>query len=271
MAEEALKTGQPPGQMIVRKEDGVGWMIYDQVAKHNAVTYDMRRAIPGIMADFEADEDVRVVVVAGAGEKAFISGSDISQFGEKRTSEEARKLYDEASEQANAAMAAFPKPMIAMIHGYCLGAGVLTAMLCDFRIAADNAQFGTPPAKLGLGFGYGGVDSLVKLIGPAYTAEMLFTGSRYSAEDALRMGFVNRVVPYADLEDTVRGIAATIAGNAPLTLRSVKTSIRNTQRDESARDMAAVQAQIEACFQSEDYKEGQKAFMEKRKPLFRGK
>jgi len=223
------------------------------------------------MAEFEADDDVRVAVIAGAGEKAFISGSDISQFGAKRSSEDARKMYDEASSQANAAMEAFSKPMIAMINGYCLGAGVLTAMLCDFRIAADNAKFGTPPAKLGLGFGYGGVDGLVKLVGPAYAAEMLFTGNRYGADDALRMGMVNRVVDYSDLEDTVREIAGTIAANAPLTLKSVKTSIRNTQMDESGRDMADVQAQIVACFASEDYKEGQTAFMEKRKPDFKGK
>ena len=268
---EAAKTEAPSGAMHVRKENGIGWMIYDQVAKHNAVTYDMRRAIPGIMADFEADDDVRVCVIAGAGEKAFISGSDISQFGEKRSSEEAREMYDRASTQANAAMRDFSKPMIAMIHGYCLGAGVLTAMLCDIRIAADNAKFGAPPAKLGLGFGYGGVDDLVKLVGPAYAAEMLFTGDRYNAADALKMGMVNRVVPYADLEATVTDIAATIAANAPLTLKSVKTSIRNTQRDESARDMATVQAQIDACFASEDYREGRQAFMEKRKPVFRGR
>ena len=271
MAETDAAETAPAGTMISRKEGGIGWMIYDQQAKYNAVTYDMRRAIPGIMAEFEADDDVRVAVIAGAGEKAFISGSDISQFGAKRSSEDARKMYDEASSQANAAMEAFSKPMIAMINGYCLGAGVLTAMLCDFRIAADNAKFGTPPAKLGLGFGYGGVDSLVKLVGPAYAAEMLFTGNRYGADDALRMGMVNRVVDYSDLEDTVREIAGTIAANAPLTLKSVKTSIRNTQMDESGRDMADVQAQIVACFASEDYKEGQTAFMEKRKPDFKGK
>jgi len=270
-AAENAKSEAAAGTMHVRKENGIGWMIYDQQAKYNAVTYDRRRAIPGIMADFEADEDLRVAVIAGAGDKAFISGSDISQFGEKRSSEDARRMYDEASEQANLAMREFSNPMIAMIHGYCLGAGVLTAMLCDFRIAADNARFGAPPAKLGLGFGYGGVDDLVKLVGPAYAAEMLFTGDRYGAEDALKMGMVNRVVPYADLESTVQEIAATIAANAPLTLKSVKTSIRNTQLDESARDMATVQAQIDACFASDDYKEGRQAFMEKRKPVFRGK
>jgi enoyl-CoA hydratase/carnithine racemase len=267
---EAVEKKVSAGTMTVRKEGGIGWMIYDQQAKHNAVTYDMRRAIPEIMTEFQADDDIRVVVISGAGDKAFISGSDISQFSAKRSSEEARMNYDEASEQANVAMAAFSKPMIAMIQGYCLGAGVLTAMLCDFRISADNAQFGAPPAKLGLGFGYAGVDSLVKLVGPAYASEMLFTGSRYTAEEALRMGLVNRVLPMAELKERVVEIANTIAANAPLTLKSIKTSILTTQRDESCRNMAMVQAQIDACFASEDYKEGRRAFMEKRVPKFIG-
>ncbi|MEE2997844.1 MAG: enoyl-CoA hydratase [Pseudomonadota bacterium] len=268
---EISKPDATPGKMHACKENGIGWMIYDQQAKYNAVTYDMRRAIPGIMADFEADDEIRVVVITGAGEKAFISGSDISQFDEKRSSEEARRRYDEASEMANLAMRNFPKPMIGMIHGFCLGAGVLTAMLCDFRIAAENAQFGAPPAKLGLGFGYSGVDDLVKLVGPAYAAEILFTGNRYDARDALKMGLVSRIVPYDELRESVREIATTIAANAPLTLKSVKTSIRNVQLDRRARDMKTVQAQIDACFASEDYKEGRQAFMDKRKPVFIGK
>lgn len=264
-------TEQASGKMTARKEGGIGWMIYDHQAKRNAVTYDMRLAIPGILADFEDDDDIRVVMLAGAGDRAFISGSDISQFGEKRSSEEARKEYDRASERADRAMAALSKPMIAMINGYCLGAGVLTAMRADIRIAADDARFGVPPARLGLGFSYAAVASLIDLVGPAHAAEMLFTGNRYSAEEALAMGLVNRVAAAAELRETATGIARTIAANAPLTLRSVKTSIRAALRDAEDRDMSRVQAEIDACFASEDYAEGRAAFMEKRSPVFRGK
>jgi len=268
---DVAKNRATPGKMMSRSEGSVGWMIFDQQAKYNAVTYDMRRAIPEILEKFEKDDEVRIVIVAGAGDKAFISGSDVSQFGEKRSSKDMIKLYDEASEQANSAMQDFPKPLIAMIQGYCLGAGVLTAMLCDFRIAADNSVFGLPPAKLGLGFGFGGVDNLVKLIGPAYASEMLFTGNRYTAEQAMKMGLVNEIVPHTELEQTVVESAEIIALNAPLTIKLLKTSIQNTQLDESQRDMQKVQAQIDACFESEDYQEGRKAFMEKRRPNFKGR
>ena len=257
------------GAMHARKEGGVGWMTYDQQAKFNAVTYDMRSAIPRIMQDFESDTEVRVVVITGAGDKAFIAGSDISQFSEKRSSEDARRMYDKVSEEANLSMRNFTKPMIAMIKGYCLGAGVITAMLCDFCSPLTMRSLEPPP--LGLGFDYDSVDDLVKRVGPSYAAEMLFTGDRYGAMDALKMGLINRVVTSSELEPTVQDIASTIATNAPLTLRSIKTSIRNSQMDERARDMAMVNTQINACFDSEDYKEGRQSFLEKRVPVFKGK
>ena len=265
------KGSDEPGRMVSRKEDGIGWMIYDHQARYNAVTYDMRCAIPGILEDFALDDDVRVVVLAGAGEKAFISGSDISQFEKQRSSDEARRIYDRASARAAAAMADFRKPMIAMIHGYCLGAGVMTAMHADIRVASDTARFGMPPARLGLGLGHGAVRNLIDLVGPAYASEMLFTGDRYGADDALAMGLVNRVVPFDRLEKTVRAMAETIVANAPLTLRSLKTSIRTVLADEAGRDMDRVRAEIEACYNSDDYIEGRRAFMEKRLPDFQGR
>tara|TARA_B100000686_G_C16762196_1_gene959418 strand:+ start:1219 stop:2031 length:813 start_codon:yes stop_codon:yes gene_type:complete len=257
-------------RIISYKDGSIGWMIYENRKKYNAVTYDMRRAIPKILADFESDKEIRVVLITGSGNKAFISGSDISQFGEKRSSKKMRKLYDDASDQANRAMQSFSKPMIAMIHGHCLGAGLLTAMLCDFRVASEEATFGVPPAKLGLGFNYSGVNDLVRLVGPAYASELLFTGKHYKSEFALRIGLINDVVPFNKLKSKVSELANMISANAPLTLKSLKTSIRNTQLDESARDMDAVEREIDACFASLDYQEGQRAFLEKRKPIFKG-
>ncbi len=270
-AESARPADAQSGRIVTRKSDGIGWMIYDHQPRYNAITYEMRLAIPDIMADYEADETVRVVVLAGAGDKAFISGSDISQFEKQRASEDARQLYDRASERAGAAMAAFPKPMIAMIHGYCLGAGLMTAMYADIRIASGTARFGLPPARLGLGLGYGAVRNLINLVGPAHASEILFTGDRYSAEEARRMGLVNRVVPQAGLDEAVTALAERIVANAPLTLRSLKTSIRNAVADEDKRDMDRVRAEIEACYASEDYIEGRRAFMEKRRPNFSGR
>jgi enoyl-CoA hydratase/carnithine racemase len=256
--------------MLAHVEGGIGWMTYNNPARHNAMSYDMQLAVPRILSAFSADPEVHVVVVQGAGDRAFVSGADISEFSEKRTTVAARADYDDALAAAWASWRTVPKPIIAMIRGYCIGGGLLTAMQADIRIAAADSQFGVPAAKLGLGYAYGGVEQLMDLVGPAWAAEILFSARRLSAEEAHDIGLVNRVVPVDDLEPTVRDLAATIAANAPLTVQACKAAIREARKDPAQRDLAAVERMVEACFRSDDYLEGQAAFAEKRAPVFKG-
>jgi enoyl-CoA hydratase/carnithine racemase len=264
----AIDTGTD--KMLAHVEDGIGWMTYNNPARLNAMSYDMQIAVPRILGAFAADPEVHVIVVRGAGEKAFVSGADISEFSDKRTTVAARADYDEALARAWGSWRLIDTPIIAMIRGYCIGGGLLTAMKTDIRIAAEGSQFGVPAAKLGLGYAYGGVEELMSLVGPAWAAEILFSARRLDADEALRVGLVNRVVPVDELESAVRELAATIAGNAPLTVRACKAAIREARREPSARDLDAVERMVEACFRSEDYLEGQAAFAEKRSPRFRG-
>jgi enoyl-CoA hydratase/carnithine racemase len=258
-------------RMIARKEDGIGWMIFNQPEKLNAVSYDMWVAVPKIIADYEADPAVRVIVLAGAGEKAFVSGADISEFEQKRGTADAIKVYNEAGDRANAALIHATKPTIAMIRGYCIGGGLGIALTTDLRICGDTSTFAVPAAKLGLGYAYGGIKRLTDVVGPAFAKEIFFTARQFTAEEARIMGLVNRVVPVADLEAYVRKYAATIAGNAPLTVKAAKMAINAATMDPDRRDLKAVQAAVDACFASDDYKEGRTAFMEKRKPAFVGR
>jgi enoyl-CoA hydratase/carnithine racemase len=214
---------------------------------------------------------VRVIILKGAGEKAFVSGADISQFKEKRSSPDAVRIYNAASEAASAALRECPKPTIAMIRGYCIGGGTATAVNCDIRIAAEDARFGVPAAKLGLGYRFGGIKRLSDLVGPAFTAEIFFTGRQFTAQEALQMNLVNRVVPVAELEKYTLDYANTIAGNAPLTIAAVKRALIEYLKDPAQRDLALCHKMVDECFASEDYKEGQAAFMEKRKSAFRGR
>jgi enoyl-CoA hydratase/carnithine racemase len=257
-------------KMLAHVEGGIGWMTYNNPARLNAMSYDMQLAVPRILGAFAADPDVHVVVVRGAGERAFVSGADISEFSEKRTAVDARAEYDAALAAAWASWAKVDKPIIAMIRGYCIGGGLLTAMNADIRIASDDSQFGVPAAKLGLGYQYGGVEQLMSLVGPSWTAEILFSARRLSAEEARHIGLVNRVVPVAELEPTVRDLAASIAANAPLTVQACKVALREARKDPAQRDLEMVDRMVEACFRSEDYLEGQAAFAEKRAPNFRG-
>lgn len=258
-------------KMIARKAGGVGWMIFNNPARHNALSIEMQQAIPEILGAFREDDEVRVVVIRGAGDKAFVSGADISEFEDRRSSPETIKEFDRIGARAFGAYRELGKPIIAMIRGYAMGGGLMTAMNADIRIASEDAQFGIPAARLGLGYGFGGVKNLVDLVGPAYAREILLTGSRFGAADALRMGLVNRVVPAERLEAETQEVAETIAGNAPLTVRALRFCIEEALKEKDDRDYARMDELVAACFASEDYIEGRRAFMEKRKPLFKGR
>jgi enoyl-CoA hydratase len=258
-------------EMLARVEDGVGWMTYNNPDRHNAVTLDMQRAIPGILDAFQADPDVRVIVITGAGEKAFVSGADISEFGAHRTSVEARAEFDAVSGRAWQAWQQVEKPILAMIRGYCIGGGLATAMQADIRIAAEDSLFGIPAARLGIGYRIEFLEPLVALVGPAWAAEILYTARRLSADEAHRIGLVNRVVPVSELAAQVQDLARAIASNAPMTIRASKVALRELQRQPAARNVDLVRELTEACFRSDDYVEGQRAFLEKRTPRFQGR
>jgi enoyl-CoA hydratase/carnithine racemase len=261
----------PTERMIARKDGAIGWMIFNNPERRNAVSLDMWEAIPTILEEFEKDAAIRVIVLTGAGERAFVSGADISEFAERRSTAETVRHYDAVAERASNALYNAAKPTVAMIRGWCVGGGVAVAITCDIRIAAEDARFGVPAARLGLGYKMSGVRRLMDLVGPAVTKDIFFTARHYRAAEALRMGLVNEVVPTGELEAFVRGYAGMIAENAPLTIAAVKRTVAELLRDPGQRDGAAVAAMIEACFASEDYREGRTAFMEKRPPRFRGR
>lgn len=257
-------------KMLARKDGGVGYVIFNNPERHNAVSLEMWARTAEILEEFRNDNDVRVVVITGAGGKSFVSGADISKFESERASLDATKVYNAKVAHANESIYEFPKPTIAMIRGYCIGGGLGLAVCCDLRICSDNSKFGIPAAKLGLGYGYAGVKRLSDLVGPSFAKEIFYTARQFDAEEARVMGLVNRVVPAAELEAYVKSYADTIAGNAPLTIKAAKFIANETVRDESKRDLARCQELVEACFVSSDYIEGRRAFMEKRKPVFTG-
>lgn len=258
-------------ELITRKDNGVGWVIFSNPTKFNAVSHDMWMALPKAIAAFDADPEVRLVVITGDGDKAFISGADISQFEKARGSAEAQAIYNQAVVDAYEAPVHCSKPVVAKIRGICMGGGLGLAAACDVRIASDDAVFRMPAGRLGLGYNYTGIKRFTQVIGAANTSDIFFSARKFNAADALGMGFVNRVLPVADLDREFATYCEMIAENAPLTLAAAKFAIRQTGMDSAVRDLETAARMIETCFNSDDYREGRRAFMEKRKPSFQGK
>ena len=265
-----MTTAHADGKMLSDVTDGIGTITINQPEKRNAMSVEMWVALGEILDAFETDQAVRVCVMQGAGDEAFISGADISQFDKLRGNARAQREYDRLTTSGRARLAAFPKPLIAKIRGFCLGGGLGVAMQADLRFASEDAQFGIPAAKLGIAYGFEVTRRLVSLVGPAEARLLLMTGERIPAVEARRVGLVNRVFPAAELDAAVARLAATIVGNAPLSVRAAKLIVAQTVRDPEQRDMAAVDAVMAQCFDSADYREGRAAFMEKRKAVFTG-
>ena len=257
-------------KMLARKEGGVGILTFNNPERHNAVSLDMWEATKRILDGFAADDGVRVVVLTGAGGKAFVSGADISKFASERATLEASRAYNVKSDAAYSSVADFPKPTIAMIKGYCIGGGVGLAVCCDLRICSDNSRFAVSAAKLGLGYGYSGLKRLVDIVGASFAKEIFYTARQFDAQEAHAMGLVNRVVPAGELESYVKSTTDMICANAPLTIKAVKFTVGEMLKDESKRNLARSVELVERCFASRDYTEGRTAFMEKRKPVFTG-
>lgn len=258
-------------ELITRKDGAVATVLFSNPKKLNAMSYDMWRAVPAALAALDADPEVRVIVVAGEGEKAFISGADISQFEKLRSTAEAQAEYNKAVEAGYTAPMVCSKPVIARIRGICMGGGLGFAAGCDLRICSEDSVFRMPAARLGLGYSPVGVRRFMNVIGAANTVDIFVSARKFDAAEALRMGFVSRVVPAAQLEKTVADYCAMIAENAPLTVKAAKYSVQQWLKDEDARDLATARKLVEACFESEDHKEGRRAFMEKRTPRFKGR
>jgi enoyl-CoA hydratase/carnithine racemase len=258
------------GVDVDRERTGVVWVSLRNPARLNAVRREMWQALPDVVRDLEADPSVRVLVLRGAGEEAFASGADISEFTTHRRDAASAAAYEAVTARAFAALLGIEKPVVAMIHGVCIGGGLAIAACADLRVAADDARFALPPARLGLGYHQQGVERMVALLGPSTAAELFFTARQYTAAEALGIGLVNRVVPRAELRAFTERYAGDVAANAPLTLRAAKRAMLELQRPAEARDPAAVARLIAACFESADYAEGVRAFLEKRRPVFRG-
>lgn len=244
---------------------------FNNPARHNALSVDMWQAIPPLLAQAENDDQIRLVVFSGAGEKAFVSGADISQFEDMRAAREAVTRYEEMAENALMGIYACRKPTLSCIRGFCIGGGVNVAISCDIRIASSDSVFSIPAARLGLGYRYSAMKNLVDLIGPGAAKDLFFTARKIDAQEARSLGLISRVCEPDQLPALLAEYSAALAANAPLTVRAGKAITAEILKPSPELDFALCQQLIRGCFESEDYAEGRKAFMEKRKPVFTGK
>ena len=258
-------------RMLAHSDEGIGWMIFNHPARHNALSLEMWQGIADILEAFAEDDKVRVVIMRGAGGKAFVSGADISEFDGQRANSTQKDSYDRVAGRANHALATFPKPLIGLIEGYCIGGGLATALLADVRIASPDSQFGIPAARLGLGYAYDGLAKLARVVGPAQARDILFSARFMCADEAAAMGLVNFIHERDRIEAETVAYARRIAGNAPLTVKAAKAALDAWERGGRPEELAAVNALVDACFDSDDYKEGRRAFAEKRQAAFQGR
>ena len=271
MPDLSNETSYADGKIITHARSGVGVITFNNPDKRNAMSLEMWEGFGEALTRLRDDETVRIVIMRGAGGKAFVSGADISQFEKTRHNAAASEEYGKRSAAQRALLANYPKPTIACIQGFCLGGGMQVAMLADIRIAAHDSQFGIPAARLGIAYGYDGLRHLVSLVGPSWARLLMYTGMRIDSAEALRIGLVERVIPDDQLWGETMAIAETISQNAPLAIKAAKITIAEVLKDESARDLDAIMAVGTACMDSADLREGRQAFMEKRKPQFSGK
>lgn len=258
-------------KMLAEVDDGIGWITFNNPERRNAISLEMWEALATILENFQNDDSVRVVIMKGAGDKAFVAGADISEFGAKRSNARQKDEYGAVAASASRWLTLLDKPLLAMIQGFCIGGGLATALSADIRIASRDSKFGIPAAKLGLGYDYGGLKVLSNLVGPSVAKDILFSARFLDADEALRVGLINRVVEKDELEQTTRDYAGLIVANAPLTVKAAKAAVNAGMLDPDKRDLAKIKEMVDICFNSEDYKEGRTAFMQKRMPVFKGR
>lgn len=271
MADSLSQESKSAGQIRCAVEGHTAWLLIDNPSKLNAMSRAMFEQLGNHMTRLANEDSIRSVILCGADGKAFCAGGDISEFEGFRTGPEGIAAYGRVGNAALTKLRTCPKPTIAMIEGYCMGGGVAVALNCDLRIASFDARLGIPAAKRGLSYDFADIKLLVDLIGPAAAKSMLYTGRAFSAEEALRMGLINEMAPADDLKAHVTKIAGSISANAPLSIAAAKFIVDTVTSEPDQRDLAACEAHFETCMTSEDFAEANRAFAEKRRPVFKGR